>query len=67
MDIYKRAVPQHVQNNKIEFTSKTTLKIYATEKQMKYKKPSVFKTGNLFSMPKHMHIIIFVIKLSKSS
>lgn len=48
-----------------EYTRETTPKIYATENEIKYKKLSVFGTGNLFCMPKQVHIMIFVIKLSK--
>lgn len=53
--------------NQKEQTSKTTPKIFATEKEVKNKKPSVFGTGNLFCIPEQVCIIISVIKLSKLS
>lgn len=48
-----------------EYTSETTPKIYATEKEMKYKKPSVLRTGNSICKPRQVHIMVFVIKLPK--
>lgn len=52
--------------NQKEHTSKTTPKIYATEKEEKNEKPSVFGTGNLFCMPEQVCIMISVM-LSKLS
>lgn len=49
-----------------EHTSKTTPKIYATEKEEKNKKPSAFGTGNLCCMPEQVFIMLSVM-LSKLS
>lgn len=64
MDVYESTVPQRTTKLK-GFTSKRTIpRKYASEKEIMYKNPPVFGTGNLFCTPKQVHTII-VIKLSK--
>lgn len=57
----------NVQNNKIERVHKrdNSKKSMPLKMKLSIKKLSVFGTGNLFCMPKQVHIMTFVIKLSK--